>query len=212
MSDETTDQTPKDEAGEEEDKPSRVAGALALLLLAGVACLILKAVVTVAPYTAYFVAGILFCLGWQRARSWVAGRRESAGEEDEEAEFPDVAEALMDLGRRGDSVLLTQLRKRLRVADTKAVKALLKDEGIRVRAGVRTPVGNGPGVHHEDIPAPSPVVAGHGEGCCCTSGPTTPTPTTGPEGAGEGLRVVPIGTDGKIVYDLKDTIRHHHVK
>lgn len=211
MSDETTGSEPEGTVGEETEQPSRVAGVFVLLVLVGVAVLALKVIVTVAPYTAYFVAGILACLGWQRVRGWVAKRR---GPEAEDEEEPDVVEALQHLGRNGDSVLLTQLRKRLRVADTKAVKKLLKADGIRWRDGVRTSAGNGPGVHHEDIPAPPPQeVAPSESGCSCSSGPTTPTPTTAPEEEqGEGLRVEPIGQAGAIIRDPADTVRHYRVK
>lgn len=62
----------------------------------------------------------------------------------------------------GTSVLLTRLAADLAAQhpdwdpSTKAVRALLAEAGIRVREGVRTPGGNGPGVHHEDAPAPLP--------------------------------------------------------
>lgn len=213
MSDETTGPEPEGTAGEETEQPSRVAGVFVLLVLAGVAVLVLKVIVTVAPYTAYFVAGILACLGWQKVRAWAKTRRAPVDGDEDDEEEPDVMEALQHLGRNGDSVLLTQLRKRLRVTDTKAVKKLLKADGIRWRDGVRTPAGNGPGVHHEDIPAPPPREAAPSEsGCSCSSGPTTATPTTASEERGEGLRVEPIGQAGAIIRDPADTVRHHRVK
>ncbi|MFH8387681.1 hypothetical protein ACH4E7_43525 [Kitasatospora sp. NPDC018058] len=54
------------------------------------------------------------------------------------------------------SVLLTAVAARLSSFDaawrnTGEVRALLAKNGIRVRDGVRTPNGNGPGVHHEDV-------------------------------------------------------------
>ncbi|MFF2118223.1 hypothetical protein ACFVXH_12940 [Kitasatospora sp. NPDC058184] len=67
------------------------------------------------------------------------------------------------------SVLLTALAAKLAdehpswMASTKAVRTLLTAAGIPVRPGVRTPHGNGPGVHHEDVPAlPSPSQVGEG--------------------------------------------------
>ncbi|MFI6251494.1 hypothetical protein [Streptomyces sp. NPDC051016] len=197
---------------EEVDEPREMSERTAKAVVIVVAAAAVWGLVVAFPWLAYVIVGVLGTVGWQKARAWVAKRRSGDAEEEQEEQL-DVVEVLQDLGRRGDSVLLTQLRKRLGVADTKAVKALLKDEGIRVRAGVRTPAGNGPGVHHDDIPAPFPVDgAAHGEGCCCMSEPTTPTPTTGSEGVEEGLRIVPIGADGKIVYDPKDIVRHHRVK
>lgn len=63
----------------------------------------------------------------------------------------------------GSSVLLTRLAADLGTAhpswtgSTKAVRALLSQAGVPVREGVRTPDGNGPGVHHQDVPPlPSP--------------------------------------------------------
>lgn len=63
----------------------------------------------------------------------------------------------------GSSVLLTRLAADLSAAhpfwkaSTKAVRTLLAEAHIPVREGVRTPDGNGPGVHHQDVPAlPSP--------------------------------------------------------
>lgn len=213
MSDEVV-QEPVEQDAEEAGESSRIGGAIVTLVLAAVAVLAMKAVVTAAPYVAYFVAGVLVCHAWHRVGTWRASRRDGQTQDEaDEEEPPDVVEALQHLGRGGNSVLLTQLRKRLRVADTKAVKALLKDEGIRVRAGVRTSSGNGPGVHHEDIPTPPPPEdAPSVKRCSCSSEPTTPTPTTAPEGGpGEGLRVVPLGTEAKIVYDPNDTVRHHRI-
>jgi hypothetical protein len=200
MSDETAGET---EAVEVEDPPSRLAGGCALLVVAGVAVLVLRVVVTVAPYTAYFVTGVLACLGWQRSAGWLRRRREDR-EEAEDEEEPDVVEALQHLGRNGDHVLLTQLRKRCGASDTKAVRRLLKAEKIRVRGGVRTPAGNGPGVHQDDIPAPPPAEAAPSEsGCSCRSA-TTPTPTTG-------LTVEAIGLAGMVVKDGSEAARHHRI-
>jgi hypothetical protein len=201
MSDDTAGETEKDEA---EEPPSRVAGGCVLLVLAGVVVLVLRVVVTVAPYSAYFVAGVLVCLGWQRVAGWLRRRREDREEAADEEE-PDVVEALQHLGRNGDHVLLTQLRKRCGAADTKAVRKLLKAEKIRVRGGVRTPAGNGPGVHQDDIPAPPLVEAATSEsGCSCRPGPTTPTPTTG-------TTVESIGLAGLVVKDGSEAARQHRV-
>jgi hypothetical protein len=201
MSDDTAGDTRPDEV---EEPPSRVAGGCVLVVLAGVAVLILRVVVMVAPYTAYFVVGVLVTVGWQRAVGWLRHRRDDRGEAEVEEE-PDVVEALQHLGRNGDHVLLTQLRKRCGAADTKTVRKLLKAEKIRVRGGVRTPGGNGPGVHQDDIPAPPPVEAAPSEsGCSCRPGPTTPTPTTG-------TTVEPIGLAGMVVKDGSEVTRQHRV-
>jgi hypothetical protein len=199
VSDEATGETME----EAESPPSRAAGVFVLLLVVGVGSLILRVVVRAAPYTAYFVVGILVTVGWQRAAGWLRRRREGR-EEVEVEEEPDVVEALQHLGRNGDHVLLTQLRKRCGAADTKTVRKLLKAERIRVRDGVRTPGGNGPGVHQDDIPAPPPAEATPSEsGCSCRSA-TTPTPTTG-------TTVEPIGLAGLVVKDGSEATRQHRV-
>jgi len=214
MSDETGIEGGAEEPGGEDEAPSRIAGGCVVVILAGVAVLVMKAIVTVAPYMAYFVAGVLACLAWQRVRAWVGRRRGEPAEEDQdEQEEPDVAKALRELAGPGRNVLLTELQKKLGAPDTKAVRGLLKAAGIRVRDGVRAPAGNGPGVHQDDIPAPSPEGDGsHGDGCCCRSGNNT-NANNAPSGpVGEGLRVEAIGHAGTLIHDPADLVRHHRVK
>ncbi|MFJ8470595.1 hypothetical protein [Kitasatospora sp. NPDC094011] len=94
------------------------------------------------------------------------------------------------------SVLLTQLASDLAAdhpdweASTKAVRTLLTAAGIPVRGGVRTPDGNGPGVHHEDVPplpspsAPTPaadVVANVGAGQSANANANNTSATPGGE-------------------------------
>ncbi|MDH6489619.1 hypothetical protein [Streptomyces sp. SAI-127] len=69
-----------------------------------------------------------------------------------------IAGALHQLYRGGSGVLLTTLRQHLSQPHTRAVREVLGAAGIRVREGVRTPGGNGPGVHTHDFPPlpPSP--------------------------------------------------------
>ncbi|WP_112469428.1 hypothetical protein [Streptomyces triticisoli] len=194
------------------DEPGGMSERTAHLILAAVLLLAMWGIVAAVPETAYVVVGVLLCLAWQRVAGWLAARRQDDEDEPAAEETPDVAEALRTLSNGGQHVLLTQLQKTLAVPDTKTVRALLKTAGIRVRAGVRTPAGNGPGVHRDDIPAPSLTESGpHSEGCCCRSGnnanannaPTGPTE--------EGLRVEPIGLAGAVVRDPADAVRHHQV-
>lgn len=102
----------------------------------------------------------------------------------------------------GDHVLLTRLAAALGAAhpgwepSTKAVRALLAEADIPIRAGVRTAAGNGPGVHHSDVPAlPSPTDAAPLEGVVANVGAgqtPTPTPTTpGRADGGKGFVSVP---------------------
>lgn len=210
-SDETTTETA--EAGGE-DGPSRIAGGCVLLILAAIGVLVVKSVVTAAPYVAYFVAGILCTVGAQKARArWGRKRRQDDEGEDEAEDVapPDVAGALRRLVGDDKGVLLTALRDDLELTDTKAVKGLLEDAGIPWKA-VRTREGNGPAVHRDDIPpTPSPdVAASHGDGCCCRSDANNNSNNADEQGPGEGIRVQRTET-GLVIYDLADTHRHHTV-
>lgn len=75
----------------------------------------------------------------------------------------DVHETVAALTASGTSVLLSRIAAQIAARhphqkwSTGDVRPLLAAAGIAVRAGVRTPDGNGPGVHHEDVPAPPPV-------------------------------------------------------
>jgi len=71
----------------------------------------------------------------------------------------DVEDLVRDLIGDDRGALLTALRQPLHAADTRAVRELLAAAGIRVRPGVRTADGNGPGVHRDDLAAPSPAPA-----------------------------------------------------
>lgn len=99
-----------------------------------------------------------------------------------------LARALHHLYRGGSGVLLTTLRQHLSLPHTRAVREVLGGAGIRVREGVRTPGGNGPGVHRADMPPPPPSPdPSPGDVVCAGQEPTTTTPTPG-EGPQKGLR------------------------
>ncbi|MER7967769.1 hypothetical protein ABTX35_01930 [Streptomyces sp. NPDC096080] len=199
-------------ADETAEQPGRAAGYVALLVLAGIALLAIKVVVTVAPYTAYFAVGVLSCLAWQRGRRWITDRRSSKDEQAPEVPAPDAGAALRRLVGDDNGVLLTRLRDELKLPDTKALKALLDADGIAWKA-VRTKEGNGPGVHKANIPAalsPAPADS-HEDGCCCRSGDNGNGDNSAGEGAQEGLRVVPIGIPGAVIHDPSDAVRHHPV-
>ncbi|MFD6421724.1 hypothetical protein [Streptomyces sp. NPDC060198] len=99
---------------------------------------------------------------------YAAHRRKAGAEPEEEADeedapaptADDMADIVRELGT-GTGVLLTGLAAQLLEEysghgwTTKHVRALLADAGVRVREGVRVAgVGNGPGVHREDVPPP----------------------------------------------------------
>ncbi|MFE4796196.1 hypothetical protein ACFRFL_14030 [Streptomyces sp. NPDC056708] len=79
--------------------------------------------------------------------------------------------ALHHLYRGGSGVLHTALAQHLQLPHTKAVKRVLGEAGITHRPGVRTPAGNGPGVHHTDFPPLPPSQEG-GQGSGVVAGQT----------------------------------------
>ncbi|WP_158688555.1 hypothetical protein [Streptomyces pseudogriseolus] len=133
-------------------------------------------------------------------------RRTSAPADDSSGEKPleqppappsweDVSRALHDLVGPGRGVLLTALRDRLRLPDTKAVREVLAQHSIPTRPGVRTQAGNGPGVHRDDFPAPPPSPAAPPVGDVVAGQRTNNNePTPEPWSARElqqGFRIVP---------------------
>ncbi|MFE9363697.1 hypothetical protein ACFYNN_12950 [Streptomyces sp. NPDC006978] len=139
---------------------------LARLTAAVVACWILGGI-ALAERRALWVLLAAWCL-----TAWVAGRDAADADEeqpeDDEADegeqpYPDpadMADIVRELGT-GTGVLLTGLRDQLleeypgTAWTTKDVRILLGADGVRVREGVRVSgVGNGPGVHRDDVPAP----------------------------------------------------------
>lgn len=203
-----TEQTQETVAGEqpaEPGEPSERAERIAKAVLVAVALLAAWGLVAAMPEIAYVVTGILVCLGWQKARARLTRRDDDGQEPEEEAVEVDVAAALRELsGDAGTSVLLTTLRNRLKLPDTKAVKALLDEAGIPHKA-VRTPAGNGPGVYKTDIPpAPSPADEPHGERCCCRSDDNN-NADNAPDGGGQKeTRVEAIGDGGRRVSEVAD--------
>ncbi|MFE7214564.1 hypothetical protein ACFU93_32410 [Streptomyces sp. NPDC057611] len=82
-----------------------------------------------------------------------------------------IAGALHHLVGEGRGVLLTTLRQHLSLPHTRALREVLDAAGIRVRPGVRTPAGNGPGIHTNDFPPPPPSPdPAHGDRCLPRSG------------------------------------------
>ncbi|MFJ6014505.1 hypothetical protein [Streptomyces sp. NPDC092952] len=101
------------------------------------------------------------------------GPEEGPEEVEEEApETPsseDVIRALHHLYRGGSGVLHTALAQHLQLPHTRAVKEVLAEAGIACRPGVRTPAGNGPGVHRDNIP-PLPPSQGDPQGVDVVAG------------------------------------------
>ena len=200
----TVDQDPGEEStAEEAEGPSERAELIAKAVLVAVALLAAWGLVAAMPEIAYVVTGILICLGWQKARARLTRRDDDGQEPEEETVEVDVAAALRELSGDADtSVLLTTLRNRLELPDTKAVKALLDEAGIPHKA-VRTPDGNGPGVHKTDIPPMvSPAAEPHDERCCCRSDDNNNADNTPGDGSQKGTRVEAIGDGGRLVSKL----------
>jgi hypothetical protein len=130
-------------------------------------------------YGGWTAAGII--LGWlaavllftpkeylDRATAWIERRinppqddneepAEPTGEQPVEPDPQDVIDLVRDVIGDDRGTLLTALRQPLRAPDTKAVREVLAAAGMRVRPGVRTGAGNGPGVHRDDLPPLSPA-------------------------------------------------------
>ncbi|MYT26117.1 hypothetical protein GTW69_38605 [Streptomyces sp. SID7760] len=152
------------------------------------------------PETAYFVTGLLAAAGYRRARAWAAARRANGEASGDEAAAVDIVEALQSLAVGGAHVRLTQLQEAAGLPDTKVVRALLDEAGVPVRPGVRAGGKNGPGVHHDDVPPLSAVGSDPPSGgCLCSSGANANANNGPSKGAGEGLRVEPIGQSGSVI-------------
>lgn len=212
-----TDTEPVEQAaettGERSASSERAARAVLLLVVLGA----VWGIVVAFPTIAYVIVGALLCRAWDKARAWRAGRQDPAadgeGQAEADEEPADVAAALRSLAGDGRHVLLTELRDAVGAPDTKAVRALLDAAGISVRPGVRTPAGNGPGVHRDDIPAPLPDDDGpEGDRCSCRSEANTNTNNDGQQADGEGLRLQRIGAEGRIWYRPADRHRHHRTR
>lgn len=192
------------------DEPSKLAGGCVAVVLVGGPLL---GAVMVLPETAYVVVGVLGTVGVRKARSWAAARRDRAGAAVGSDAEVDIVEPLRELAADGDHVLLTRLQKAAGLPDTKAVRALLDAAGVRVRAGVRTPAGNGPGVHQDDIPPLlSPEQGPSSRRCLCSSGANANTNNGPAADLREGLRVETIGQAGTVVHDPAEAHRHHAVR
>jgi len=187
----------------EEEQPSRLAGGCVLVVAAAAA----GGVVYAVPEVGYTVAGVIATISVGKARAW-ATRRSVAEEQPDEAEPVDIVAVLHQLGEGGQHVRLTQLQDATGLPDTKAVRALLDDAGIPVRAGVRAGRKNGPGVHHDDFPPLDRAPFGR---CLCRSGANANANNGPVEGPGEGLRVEAIGQAGTVVHTPAEASRHHRV-
>ena len=196
---------------EELEHSSRAAGGCALVIGLGMA----GGVVVAVPELGYTVAGALAVVAVGKVRASLSRRRESDELETDEEEPVDIVAVLRDLGEGGQHVLLTRLASEAGLPNTRDARALLGEADIRVR-GVRAPdckgiTRNGPGVHHDDIPAPSPESgAPAGECVCAVQAANTNANNVSGEGSEKGFRVEHTGQAGTTVYDLSETHNRRH--
>ncbi|THA56116.1 hypothetical protein [Streptomyces sp. A1136] len=178
----------------EQDGGGRIAGgcvlAIGLTAAGGVAVAF--------PDAAYFVTGLLAATAVRKGRA-IAVRFRSRDEQSD-AEPVDIVAALQALAADGQHVRLTQLREAAKLPDTKAVRALLDEAGIRIRDGVRAAGKNGPGVHHDDVPPLLGMEKGTPSGrCLCSSNDNTNANNAALSDPREGLHVEAIGQAGAVV-------------
>ncbi|MFF7881016.1 hypothetical protein ACH40F_07940 [Streptomyces sp. NPDC020794] len=174
----------------------------AKVVLLTVGLLAMWGIVAVLPETAYFVAGIMACLGWQKTRGWI-GRRQGHSDEAppavDEVTAEDVVETLHEVAN--PNVFLADFAAAFDL-DTAAARALLEGHEIRVRRAVRNGDSTGVGVHKDDLP-PLPR-------------PAQETPVGGVDQGQptnqQGLSSEPIGLAGVVVKDGSETRRRHQVR
>jgi hypothetical protein len=191
-------------AGESRQMSERTAKILLLVVVLG----IMWGIVTVFPWVAYFVAGILTCIACQRIRGRFTNQDSDegpAGETPAEpAEAPLITEqrVVQALHRMAaPHVFLSSLAADLDLSK-EAARAVLEELEIPIRRAVRVGESTGVGVHKDDLPPlPHDPVAD----------PVDAVDQEQPTNQQAGVRVE--RTDGGLrIYDLTDVHRHHSIK
>ncbi|MEV0915437.1 hypothetical protein AB0I93_14350 [Streptomyces sp. NPDC049967] len=157
--------------------------AMARWVIATIALAVATTALVLHPWLRWTLAAVALALALAAAHRHRTDQNNDQEPDDEDEELPapdaaDMADIVRELGT-GTGVLLTGLRDQLLTEypgtgwTTKDVRGLLAADGVRVREGVRVSgVGNGPGVHRDDVPAPLPA--------------PTPPPSVGVVAAGQG--------------------------
>lgn len=132
------------------------------------------------------------------------GVDETAGEDPTEPDPADIVDLLRDLIGDDRGVLLTALTTPLHAAGTRAVREVLAGAGIRVREGVRTAGGNGPGVHRDDLPPLPPVEGAASVGSLtCANGANANANNTLRVESREGMTIISDPADRHRAHSLK---------
>ena len=204
MSDEIAQEEAEDAVEEAAGESSRVAGVLVAVVMAGVAVLMLKVVVSAAPYAGWFAAGVLAALAYQKARQrWFMRTTSTETKPDEPGKQrlltdDDVVTALHHLA--APHVFLSALAAELDLSKEEA-RTVLEELGVPVRRAVRIGNTTGVGVHKDDLP-PLPQDPEHSP----VDGVDQGQPTNQ-----QSVRIE--RTDGGfVIYDLSDGHRHHTAK
>ncbi|MET7457695.1 hypothetical protein ABZT03_38770 [Streptomyces sp. NPDC005574] len=135
------------------DWRERIGALAAVAYLTGYGCLH-------APHVARFAIPAIV-VGWCVA-AWCHAPAEADEPNEDSEDGPtepdpqDVTDLVRDLIGTDTGILLTALCQPLHAPSTRTVRELLDAAGLPVRPGVRTVLGNGPGVHRKDLPAPPP--------------------------------------------------------
>ncbi|MFF3497394.1 hypothetical protein ACFYWS_39385 [Streptomyces sp. NPDC002795] len=175
-----------------------------------VLCAAVVTVYAAARYRTWIAWGVL---AWC-AVAWAHAPNETPAEDDEQdaEEAPvapdpaDITDVVRDVIGPGRGALLTALVGPLGVADTKAVRELLAAADIPLRPGVRTPGGNGPGVHTDDMPTPRPALDDADVGVVA-AGETANTNTNNKPTveAREGMTIITDPADSHRTHNLRKT-------
>lgn len=144
---------------EEAAEPSVMSERTAKIVLLAVGFLAMWGIVAVLPETAYFVAGIMACRGWQKAASWIV-RRRGDDEDDTKGEEPGGETVPETLHRLADPHVFLADFAEARGLPKDEARALLEAVGVPVRRAVRNGTRTGVGVHKDDLPPlPRPLSA-----------------------------------------------------
>jgi hypothetical protein len=214
-----------DEAGEpgESEEPGESDGMserTAKIVLLTVGLLAMWGIVAVLPETAYFVAGIMACRGWQKARGWIGRHGEDeASEPEPEADetvagaaetwrvptFHELCESLARVGtpHAHIAVLAHDLG-----TTPERVREALDACGVQVEAVRMQGRGSSTGVKGDALPTPRSTLGG----VVGAGQPANNDNNNDPGDPSEkGLRVQPIGQAGTLINNPADAVRHHQV-